>query len=455
MKKTLLIIDDDALFCDTIKDHLGNRLDVLFAHSGNEGVNLCIRRDVDIVLLDKNLPDGEGHTFCASILAHNEQTKIIVITGFANFRHAVSAVKAGACDYLSKPIELEELDLAVNQAMRTLDLEKKERLCQLQNDIENAMPVLVGGCLEPLQRLINQASRSESAVLITGETGTGKNVVARCIHDQGASRQAPYIVVNCAALPETLIEAELFGYEQGAFTGATSTRRGLFEMAKGGTLVLDEIGELPHNLQAKLLGVLENKEIKKIGSDTFRPVDVRIIAITNRDLETAIHQKLFREDLYYRLNVIPIHVQPLRERRSDISELCSHLLNKIAGDDAVIPSDEQNILMDYPWPGNVRELRNILERAALFPDGRELHPAKLLCSPIPPRRPPEKEGAYPDCVIRNETVHTLRDVVKHHIAHELKAQNGIYSHTARSLGISLNTLKRKIREYGIPKTEAL
>lgn len=285
-KKALLVIDDDRLFCDAVRDYFqGEQLDVYIATSGAEGVDICSRRRIDVILLDQELPDGEGHGFCSSLLKHSEQVKIIFITAHASYKSAVEAIKAGAYDYLSKPVELEELNLALRHAINTINLERVEQVQKYHNLKESEESVLVGQGLDPVRRLIDLAAAADAAVLITGETGTGKNVVAKCIHYKGSDDSAPFISINCSALPENLIESELFGYEKGAFTGAASSRKGIFEMAEGGTLLLDEIGEMPVHLQAKLLSVLEDKQVRRIGGESVKPVAVRIIATTNVDLE--------------------------------------------------------------------------------------------------------------------------------------------------------------------------
>ncbi|MCC6346879.1 MAG: sigma-54-dependent Fis family transcriptional regulator, partial [Nitrospirales bacterium] len=268
MGRVLLIIDDDKLLCDALKDYFrSSGMQVLAAHTGGEGLALCALKRVDVVLLDQNLPDTEGHALCPAILKSNEQSKIIFITAHPSFEGAVKAIKAGAHDYLSKPFEVEELSLAVKNALNTLDLEKIVQIESYKRDKECEETVLIGsspGLVEMVQ-LVDLAASTDAPVLITGETGTGKNVAARSIHYKSDARKEAFISINCAALPEGLIEAELFGYEKGAFTGATASRRGIFEMAEGGTLFLDEIGEMPMHLQTKLLSALEDKKIRRLG----------------------------------------------------------------------------------------------------------------------------------------------------------------------------------------------
>jgi DNA-binding NtrC family response regulator len=446
--KTLLIIDDDKMFCDTIKSYLTKKgIDLLSAYRGGEGVHVCSQKKIDVVLLDQKLPDGAGHSFCPSILKHNEETKIIFITAFPSFEGAVKAIKAGAHDYLSKPFELEELNLEIERAFRTIELEKVEQLHQYKIDKESEETVLIGsrGGLAEIARLVDLAASSlDAPVLITGETGTGKNVAAKAIHYRSALGKAPFISINCTTLPENLIEAELFGYEKGAFTGATMSRRGIFEMAEGGTLFLDEIGEMPLHLQSKLLSAIEDKKIKRIGSEAIIPVTVRIIAATCVDLENAIG-KTFRKELYYRLSVIRIHIPPLRERNRDIPELCNYFLAKMSrGHEGKISDFEMGNLMRYDWPGNVRELRNILERAFLLQRGSSIKPSEFLL-----RVSNQSSLKTADCVNPGNKITTLDEMEKNYIKSVLERLSNNYTRTANALGISLSTLKRKINSYGL------
>ncbi len=440
-KRTLLVIDDDRIYADAVKEFLEQeQITVLTAHSAQEGIAVCSRQTVDIVLLDQQLPDAEGHTLCPEILKHNEQAKIIFATAYPSFEHAVAAIKQGAYDYLAKPFELEALSLAVGQALRTLDLERFEQLQKYRGTRENEETVFIGGeSLGEIMKLKELAARSDSPVLITGETGTGKTMLAKTIHYQSARNSSPFISLNCAALPETLIESELFGYEKGAFTGATAARKGIFEMAEGGTLFLDEIGEMPTHLQAKLLSVIDDKLVRKLGGTSARPVNVRVIAATGVDLDSVIG-KTFRKDLFYRLSVLQIHLPPLRERRGDIPALCTCLLGALNGNKKMaLPFEEYKRLMAYDWPGNVRELRNILERSLMLQHGIELHPSLLLEQAKRLSAPPNGQSSNP------QEIPTLEEVEKRHIRHALEQLENNLTKTAKTLGISLSTLKRKIK----------
>jgi DNA-binding NtrC family response regulator len=446
-KKTLLIIDDEKVFCNTVRDFLENdRLEVLSAHTGAEGLEICSGRKVDVVLLDQKLPDGEGHALAPSILEKNEQAKIIFITAFPSFENAVTAVRLGAHDYLSKPFDIEELKLTVENTLRTLDLERVEQIQNYARDKDREASVLIGsdGAFAEVVRLVETAALMDAPVLITGETGTGKNLVAKSIHYNSPLARAAFISINCAALPDNLIEAELFGHEKGAFTGATSAKKGLFEMADGGTIFLDEIGDMPLHLQTKLLSVLEDKQIRRIGSTTVTPVNVRVIAATNAELENALG-KTFRKDLYYRLSVVRIHLPPLREHREDIPALCTYLLSMIArGRKVEIPEAEFAKLKEYGWPGNVRELRNILERSLFLQKGSVLAPARLIEKQACATAVVEQVAAPAAAEIK-----TLAAAEREIIQCALTTLSGNLTQTSKTLGISLSTLKRKLKEYGL------
>lgn len=446
--KKLLIIDDDQLLCDTVREALADlNVEVAKAHTAADGLNLCKSAGFDIVLLDQKLPGARGMDFCAPILDCQDRVKIIFITAYPSFENAVQAIKVGAHDYLSKPFEVGELRLAVSQAIRTLDLEQVEQVQRYKSNQEGKETILVGhrGGLREVQNLVDLAAGNQAAVLITGETGTGKTLVAKAIHYCGPNAGRAFIGVNCAAIPENLMEAELFGYEKGAFTGAVATTKGIFEMAAGGTLFLDEIGEIPRHLQSKLLGVLDDRQIKRLGGQAFKPVNVRIIAATNTDLASAIRDGSFREDLFYRLSVVRIHVPPLRDRLADLPDLCRHFIRQIAPDqDIVLSSHEVRAMGGYAWPGNVRELRNVIERAILVRPGREIFPSRLLRTngDAAAASKPEQPQSPLDIL-------TLKCLEEAHVRRALAILNGNHTQTAKALGISRSTLMRKIQTYGI------
>jgi len=445
--KSILIIDDDRIFCDTIKDDFQSPSTQVFtAHSGAEALELLEKVKVDLVLLDQKLPDTQGHNLCGPILEKNELTKIIFITAYPDFENAVKAIKAGAHDYLSKPFELEELHLVVKNAFQLQGLERVKEFHDYKQQQEQQVNILVGslGSEGQVHYLIDMAATSDSPVLITGETGTGKNLVAKAIHYKSNRNKpdAPFFSVNCGALPESLIEAELFGYEKGAFTGAVNTKKGVFELASGGTLFLDEIGTMPLHLQTRLLGVLDDGTVKRLGGQSQFSVNTRIIAATNALPEELISGQLFRQDLFYRLSVLRIHLPPLRERVDDIPLLCSHFIRRSAGKrEITLPKDEIDKLQKYDWPGNIRELKNIIERSLILHD-TVLYPSQLLSLPSPT---PAIDTPSPS----TSKIKALQQVEKEYIRDVLKLLSFNLSQTARVLGISLSTLKRKAREYGL------
>jgi DNA-binding NtrC family response regulator len=444
-KRSILIIDDDALLCASLVDALGDsRTEVTHAQTGADGINACREQRVDVVLLDQHLPDTTGETLCPEILALHDRAKVVFMTAYPTFENAVAALKLGASDYLSKPFELEELHLAVANAFRVQELERIEQLHsrRLQRDRDRTVLIGATGGLRETLRLAELAAVAGAPVLITGETGTGKSLLARHIHYSGPRREQDFVSINCGALPESLAESELFGHEKGAFTGALSARRGVFEMAEGGSVFLDEIGAMPIHQQAKLLGVLEDRVVRRVGGERSRTVDVRVIAATNTDLAAAVEAGDFRRDLFYRLGVMHIDIPPLRQRCGDIPDLCRHLLTTVSGQEITLADDELARLAAYHWPGNVRELRNILERAVIVQAGRPLSPSELLTG--------GSVEAAGDSTGSEETgILPLQDVEDHHIRRALTQFGGNYTQTAKALGIALSTLKRKAKQLGI------
>ncbi len=449
-RRTLLVVDDDRVLCQAVQAALRSEsMQVLAAHTGAEALRACSEGAVDVVVLDQKLPDAEGHSLCEAILEANETTRVVFVTGFPSFDHALQALKAGAHDYLCKPFELEELALVVERCLTVRDLQRTERLQRYRSARDRDGAALVGA-LERVREVVALAAPFDTPVLVTGETGTGKNLVAKSIHFRGPRRDGPFVTVNCAALPEQLIEAELFGWERGSFTGAVGAREGMIEMAEGGTLFLDEIGEMPLHLQAKLLAFIEEKETKRVGGRLTRAVDARVVAATNVDLEALVAAGRFRCDLYYRLNVIRVHVPPLRERLADVPALVQALLARMASR-GVPPSlhpGELERLMSYAWPGNVRELRNVLERSLVL-HREPLRPSELVA---PARAEPRPEEVRPDQGVEELT---LSAVEHRHICRVLGLHAGNLSRSARALGISLSTLKRKLGEYGLRETSAV
>jgi DNA-binding NtrC family response regulator len=453
MKKVsdILLIDDDKFLTASLSDFLTNKGHrVQTASKGSEGIDLFGRSQAPIVLLDQKLPDMSGVEVCKRILEIDSNAKIIFITAHATVQYAVEAMQAGAFNYLSKPFELEELLIVMDMAQKNVQMEGRLKVQDYERKKQRDEKRLIGSS-EVMNRIREQmvlAAGSEANVLVTGETGVGKNVVAKGIHDLQEKRET-FLSINCSAIPENLMEAEYFGHEKGVFTGAESRREGIFELADGGTLVLDEIGEIPLHLQSKLLSVLEDKRIRRIGGARDIPVDVRIIATTNKNLEMAIKETKFRQDLYYRLAVFNVHIPPLREHPEDIPEIARFFGEFYCNRPVQIPEMHLKLLSDYAWPGNIRELRNVIERASLLFKGDELRPADLLLSRA--REHGASDGLREPRSIQD--IIPLEEVKKRHIHMALKACSGNKSMTARSLGISLSTLKRKIKEMSITENE--
>lgn len=443
----ILIIDDDVLFTASLSDFLISKgLTVRTASNGRKGLRSFESHQSSIVLLDQKLPDMGGIEVCRRVLEINPAAKIIFMTAYATVRYAVEAMQTGAFNYLSKPFELEELLIAIDLAAKSFRMEGKLRAQDYERQKESQGQKLIGSSevMRRVREQIKLSASSEANVLITGDTGVGKNVVARAVHDLQNKRET-FLTINCSSVPENLMEAEYFGHEKGVFTGADSRREGIFELADGGTLVLDEIGEIPIHLQSKLLTVLDDKCVRRIGSGRTIPVDARIIATTNQDLEEAIRRGTFRRDLYYRLAVILIHIPPLREHLEDIPEIASYFVQRFCRAPVRIPEDHLERMMRYPWPGNVRELRNVIERASLLLQGDVLRPAGLLLqSNVHMVLPPSRKRA-----LNAQEVISLEEVKRNYIASTLSACSGNKSQTARNLGISLSTLKRSLREMGI------
>lgn len=445
IKKQLLLIEDDVSDQIAFKRLFWNEdtpYEYTLAESVSEAKQILEKKSFDVIVSDYMLGDGTGF----DILDLNLDTPIIVTTGGGSEEVAVKAMKAGAYDYLIKDPDrnyLKILPLTIEKALRMKNTEERYRILNVR---ESEEAVIIGKeGFADVKNLVHVAAGVDSPVLITGETGTGKNLVAKAIHYSGPAPNAPFVSINCAALPENMIESELFGHEKGAFTGAAASKRGLFEVAAEGTLFLDEIGEMPLHLQAKLLTAIEDKRIRRLGGESERSVNVRIIAATGVDLEKAVGQT-FRKDLFYRLSVIKIHLPPLRERRGDIPELCDYLLkNLLKGRDIKIPDPEMEKLMAYDWPGNVRELKNVLERAAILQKGPELRPAELLSggAAIP--------GDFPLPQEPEAAILPMDEVEIKHIRFALQRFSGNVTKTAAALGIPLSTFKKRIKKYGLSR----
>ncbi len=430
--RTVLVVDDEPsqrqLFAESVRQ-LG--LAVIEAGSGEEAVEITSRRSPDLVLLDVRLPGISGLEALRRLRNDNPSLPVLLITAYADVREAVAALKSGACDYLTKPVDLEELKTAILDQLG----ENPDRV-----DAAAELPPLPADVIfadSAFRRVLETAALvapTDAPVLILGPSGSGKDVIARLICRWSRRSEGPFVAANCAGLPETLIESELFGHVKGAFTGAQTDRKGYFRAAQGGTLFLDEIGELPLHLQAKLLRVLENGEITPIGSDQPVRVDFRLIAATHRDLTEAVAEGRFREDLFYRLNVFELRVPPLQERREDILPLARHFAEQFAGRPVRFSPQAAGALLAHPWPGNVRELRNAVQRACLLARGDVILPEHL---------PPQIRRTVAGC--EDPQTGRLDMVERAAILATLEECGGNRTLAARKLGISRRTLLYKLR----------
>lgn len=439
----LMVVEDDDDFRSTASrwmERQGHRVEG--AANAQEALHVVGRKRIDVAVVDLNMPGLSGIELLHRFKEAEIDTQVIILTGQASVETAVEAMKLGAADYLTKPFPLSELEARCRLAYERGRLRKENR--QLKAIIDRSRPVtkLVGESplMREVYRLIERVGPTEKAVLIQGESGTGKELVARAIQAQSRRAERPFVTINCAALPEQLIESELFGHEKGAFTGAVSNKPGLFEVADGGTLFIDEIGELATTLQPKLLRALEDGSFRRVGSHQERLVDVRVIAATNRNLEHEVAEGRFREDLYYRINVMSLVLPPLREREGDISLLINHFLDS----KWTVEPEAQALLENYRWPGNVRQLINTLERATVLADDGVITmqdlPRELVCST---KSAPARPAA------QRTSSQSLEDLERAHIIDVLKQQKGNKARAARVLGIHRRKLYRLIDRYHI------
>ncbi|RMD95123.1 MAG: sigma-54-dependent Fis family transcriptional regulator [Calditrichaeota bacterium] len=452
-KGTILIVEDNEDLCNTISDVLkkeGNK--VRTAYNGEQALNILHKDIIDLVLLDIKLPDLNGIQLLSTIKEMDPDILVIMITALTDAQPAVDAMKKGAYDYLLKPFELDELKLVVAKALETHHL--KREVSRLKKQQEQFPDTELFGNSKPmreLKKLIKLvAATPKTSVLIQGESGTGKELVANAIHNWSSRADKPLIKINCSAIPEHLLESELFGYEKGAFTDAKSMKKGIFELAHNGTIFLDEISSMQMSIQPKLLRVLETQTFRRIGGTSDIKIDVRIIAATNRNLEDCVEQQTFREDLYYRLKVMVINIPPLRERTEDILPLAMLFIernNKEFGKNINgIASEAQDLLLKYQWPGNVRELKNVIERAIILCNEDKIQTEHL---PLELQQGSSKLTASKEFNAYSETADSLQEMERRHIIHVLKKYNGNKSKTARVLNISRSTLREKMKAYGI------
>ncbi len=445
--KTIIIADDE----ETLRTNLAQVLeeegfDVIACADGSEALRALKQHTVDGLITDLRMPGVCGMDLIKHATTLAQDASIIVITAFGEVETAVNAMKMGARDYLCKPIIFDELIFKLKRLLLQDSLAKENKVLRAQIQQSHADQGIVGDShsMRDIKETIKRISHTRSNVLICGESGTGKEVLAWAIHQSGVTQEKPFIPVNCGGLTATLVESELFGYRKGAFTGADSDRTGYFEAADGGTLFLDEIGNLPLQSQAVLLRAIEQRAITRVGDNRSRPVNIRLIAATNRDLEKAVQANEFREDLYYRLNVIRIPVPPLRERREDISALVAHFVDKYNQElkCACEGFDEEAlaIMYRYDWRGNVRELENVVERAMIFAEDRLVRPQDLCIA---------SETRFSEPVLALDLRSAIREFERQHITMMLAKCKNNKAATADALGIGLSSLYRKIEELGI------
>ncbi len=452
MKPAILVVDDDEVMRQTLSDVLKKRgYMVSTAETGGQTISSVKEQLFDLVLLDIRLPDMDGLDVLKGIKEIESDLMVIVMTAYSDVQTAVMAMKSGAYDYIDKPFELEELKILIQKALETQNLKNEVRQLRRQGTEKHQGIEIYGNSplIKNVMELIEMISQTpRTSVLIQGESGTGKELAANAIHNRSRRANKPLMKINCSAIPENLLETELFGYEKGAFTDAKGTKKGLFELANGGTVFLDEIAELKSYLQTKLLRVLESQSFMRVGGEREINVDVRIIAATNKDLSALVNAGEFRKDLYYRLKVMVIEMPPLRERREDIFLLANLFIeenNKELGKNVTgITEAAREYLLNYQWPGNVRELKNIIERAMILSNGHEILPDHL---PIELRKG-QIAGVDDHASDKTEGL-ALEAVEKKHIRHVLMMMDGNKSKAARMLGISRSTLREKLKKYSL------
>ncbi|MGQ9532166.1 MAG: sigma-54-dependent transcriptional regulator [Desulfotomaculales bacterium] len=447
MAAKIVIIDDEEHMCWALERAMRQEgYQAFTATSGRKGLELVRREAPSLVILDLKMPEMDGLEVLRRLRKMNPKLPVIMITAYGTIQTAIEAMKLGAVDYITKPFDLDELKIVVRKALELSHLITEVAFLRAELAARYDRMVGESPAMQEVRRLIARVAGTDATVLITGESGTGKEVAALAIHQNSPRAKGPFIVVNCAALPEPLLESELFGHEKGAFTGAVARKQGRFELADGGTIFLDEIGEMPPAMQVKLLRVLQEKSFERVGGTETIKVDVRVIAATNRDLKAAIQEGKFREDLYYRLNVVPIRMPALRERKEDIPLLVEYFLQKFRPryQAHTISPAAMELLRRYHWPGNIRELQNVIERAMIICQGEEILPEHL---------PPEIQAAprpagglivdFPDEGIN------LEQLEKELIIKALEKTGGNQTRAAQLLGITRSTLIYRMQKHGI------
>jgi two-component system, NtrC family, response regulator AtoC len=451
MKTRLLVVDDEQSIrrlCMTIGNTLGYVS--MEAESAEAALGRLETDAPDLILTDLKLPAMSGVELLKQTKKLLPHAEIAIMTGHGSIESAVDAMKLGAYDYIEKPFRVEKMRLLLQRMAEKVHLVTENEFLRERVTAEDKLDGIIGTSahIQDVMRMISRLKDTRTPVLISGESGTGKELVARALHFRGSMAQTPFVAVDCGSLVPTLMESELFGYEKGAFTGATKSKAGLFQAANGGTIFLDEIGELPLEMQAKLLRVLQEKEVRPVGSNERESVDVRVIAATNRDLESAYRAGTFRKDLYFRLNVVTVHIPPLRDRRSDIPVLVHHFLDRYAkGSQIHVTPAAMKSLLQYDWPGNVRELENCIARAVTLGDGMTIDVADL-----PPAIRTEQAEAGSERAAETSSLSTtaLAEMERVTILRVFEQAHGDKALAGKMLGISRATLYRKLKRYNIP-----
>jgi len=440
----VLVVDDERPIRLLIERELPRAgYVVLTAESGEEALEKVRAQDVDVILLDLKMPGMGGMEALRRIKDSGASAEVVILTGHPDVDSAIAAMKLGAYDYLTKPFKLSELEEVLRRAAERKRLERENVALRRMVAQREPAPVLVGQsqAVAALLATVRRIAGSDANVLIQGESGTGKGLVARIIHEQSARDKGPFLVINCSAFQDQLLESELFGHEKGAFTGASTAKQGLFEVAEDGTLLMDEVGEMSPAMQAKLLQVLDTRELRRVGGTRVHRVNVRIIAATNKDLAQEVRTARFREDLYYRLNVVSLTIPPLRERKEDIPGLVEHFVRRFAVDYASKTASPEALqaLVEYTWPGNVRELANTIERLMILAPGEIIG-----VDDLPPNI--RQGGGLP------QGPSSLAEMERLHLMRILKETGGRKMQAARLLGIDIKTLNKKLRDYHITLT---
>lgn len=446
MKAKILVIDDDSSLRRVLEYNLQeDGYEVQAASSGEEGLYLFGQSRPSLVITDMKMSGMDGLMVLKSIKERSPETLVIIITAFGTVDIAVEAMKAGAYDYITKPFNRDALKLTVKKALQFNGL--AEEIKRLKDELSDRADfrTVVGSSkeMEKVFEVVRKVADTEAAVFITGESGTGKELIARSIHANSSRREAPFVAINCAAIPRDLLESELFGHTKGAFTGAVKDKTGKFQVADGGTLFLDEVGELPLELQPKLLRALQEKEVEPVGSTTVQKLDVRVVSATNLNIDKAIADGTFREDLYYRLSVIPIHLPPLRERRKDIPLLIRYFCSKHGSDKITFDKDALETLIMYPWPGNVRELENTVERLLIMRNSDVISIGDL------PKKFRENSASGSAIVKLPDEGYSLEQLEREVVVAALERNSWNQTAAARFLRIPRHTLIYRIEKYGI------